>query len=111
MFVENAVVSGQRELEHGKVAEARASHDAVKAYAARIVAAHTSANEELAGLLERKGVVLTDWSKQQPGSDDQDSSDDRTSTTKAGGRPNGSQHNGDDRRIGYCRDLGRGDGA
>lgn len=90
MFVENAVVSGQRELEHGKVAEQRASQDAVKAYAARMVAAHTSANEELTGLLERKGAVLTDWSKQQPGSDGQNGSDDRTSATKAGGRPSGS---------------------
>lgn len=90
MFVENAVVSGKREVEHGRIAEGKASAAEVKSFAARLVADHTAANDELTAILDRRGITLIDWSTQPAGEDDQGAHGDRTAATKTGGPPTGS---------------------
>lgn len=90
LFVDNAVVSGQRELEHGTIAEAKASSDAVKEFASLLVVAHGAGNKELTSLIELKHISVTDWSQQPDRRGSIGRKDDATANTKRGGAPTGS---------------------
>src|SRR5215204_2894642 len=63
-FLEKATAFGQREVERGRLAEARASNDTVKHYASRLTAAHTAANDELNAIIGRHHIVLADRAPQ-----------------------------------------------
>ena len=57
-FVMKAAQGGMAEVELGKVAQERASSDAVKQYAQRMVTDHGKSNEELKSIVGGKGVNL-----------------------------------------------------
>jgi len=57
-FMEKAAVGGMMEVEAGKIAQAKSSNAAVKAFAAMMVADHSKANEELKGIAAKKSVTL-----------------------------------------------------
>lgn len=89
MFVENAVVSGRREVEHGRIAEDKAASAEVKSFATRLAADHTAANEELAAMLERRGIVLIDWPAPDAKENDRGLWNERTVATNMGVAPTG----------------------
>ena len=57
-FVMKAAQGGMAEVELGKVAQERASNDAVKQFAQRMVTDHGKSNEELESIASGKGVNL-----------------------------------------------------
>jgi putative membrane protein len=57
-FVVRAARENLAEIELGKIGLERSVVDSVKAFAQRMVTAHGSAQQELAGLAQRKGVAL-----------------------------------------------------
>jgi putative membrane protein len=57
-FAEKAAAGGAAEVEAGKVAEQRASHDKVKQFGARMVQDHGKANGELKQIAAGKGLQL-----------------------------------------------------
>ena len=57
-FVEQAGISGMAEVEMGQLGAKKATSSQVKAYAKRIVADHTKANEELLTAIKGKGLQV-----------------------------------------------------
>ena len=57
-FAEKAAAGGAAEVEAGKAAEQRASHDKVKQFGARMVQDHGKANDELKQIAAGKGLQL-----------------------------------------------------
>ena len=57
-FVEGAAKDGMAEVEMGKLGESKATHPKVKEFAARMVADHGKANDELKTIASAKGVTL-----------------------------------------------------
>ena len=57
-FIQKAAGGGAQEVENGKLAEKQAKSAEVKSIAARIVADHTRANNELTALAKQKGVTF-----------------------------------------------------
>lgn len=56
-FVQSATQANLAEIELGKLAQTRSTNEAVKSFAARMVADHTRANDELAALASTKSIV------------------------------------------------------
>ena len=88
-FVENAVASGELEVEHAKLAEAQASNPAVKAFATHLITAHTAANQELAALMERKQIARTERPQPDERRGSVGARNDATTTTKTDAPPTG----------------------
>lgn len=59
-FVMGAVSGGIMEVQLGELAKQKATNAAVKDFASRMVDDHSKANSELAQLLQRKGIRVTD---------------------------------------------------
>jgi len=57
-FVEQAGISGLAEIEMGELGAKKATNGQVKAFAKRIVADHTKANEELLTAIKGKGLQV-----------------------------------------------------
>jgi putative membrane protein len=57
-FVREAAIGGMAEVELGQLAAGKASSDAVKQFAQRMVTDHRKANAELNTLVQRKGLTL-----------------------------------------------------
>jgi putative membrane protein len=57
-FVREAAIGGMAEVELGQLAAGKASSDAVKQFAQRMVTDHSKANGELKTLVQRKGLTL-----------------------------------------------------
>jgi putative membrane protein len=57
-FITRAAEGGMKEVEVGKLAQARASDSNVKAFAGRMVKDHGTSNDELMSLAKKKGVTL-----------------------------------------------------
>ena len=57
-FIQKAGGGGAQEVENGKMAERQAKSAEVKSIAARMVADHTRANNELTALAKQKGVTF-----------------------------------------------------
>src|SRR5215207_1808742 len=84
MFVQRAAESGKMEVEHGKMAAAKASNAQVKAYANKLVKDHTAANNQLMALAKRKQITIdTPMNHGDRGS--VGAKGDATADTKAGG--------------------------
>jgi putative membrane protein len=58
-FANKAAVGGQAEVELGKLAQERASNDAVRQFGQRMAADHGKANQELMQLAQTKNLSLT----------------------------------------------------
>ena len=89
-FVEKAVVLGRLEIEHAKLAEARAANAAVKEYASRLLVAHVAADQELLSIMQRRHIVVADAGQQDDRRGSIGARDDATTTTKTGARQSGS---------------------
>ena len=59
-FVSKAVEDNREEVELGKLAQGKASSDAVKQFGQRMVEDHSAANQDLLQLAENKGMKLQD---------------------------------------------------
>jgi putative membrane protein len=59
-FVQKAAMAGRMEVEHGKIAAAKASNAQVKAFANTLVKDHTAANQQLMALAKRKNISIVD---------------------------------------------------
>ena len=57
-FLEEAAEGGQMEVQLGRMAQQKASNDAVKQFGERMVTDHSKANQELAQLASGKGMEL-----------------------------------------------------
>ncbi|HEY4301824.1 MAG TPA: DUF4142 domain-containing protein [Candidatus Didemnitutus sp.] len=57
-FIEKAAKAGQKEVQLSEVAAQRATNPQIREYAQMVVNDHKMANDELAALAERKGVML-----------------------------------------------------
>ena len=57
-FVQKAAEGGQAEVELGKLAQGKASSDAVKQFGQRMVTDHGAANQELMQLAQGKGIQI-----------------------------------------------------
>jgi putative membrane protein len=62
-FLKEAAMSGQAEVQLGQMAEQKASSEAVKEFARRMVADHTKANEQLKQVASRANVEVPDQVK------------------------------------------------
>jgi putative membrane protein len=58
MFVMDVAMDGMAEVEHGKLASEKASHDKVKAFGQRMVTDHGKAGDELKSLAASKQMTL-----------------------------------------------------
>ena len=64
MFVEKAAVGGMFEVKSSQLAQQMATNPNVKAFAGRMVADHTKANQELMALhVRRVGICLRRWTR------------------------------------------------
>ena len=59
-FVQKAAMAGRMEVEHGKMAAAKASNAQVKAFGNTLVKDHTAANQQLMALAKRKNISIVD---------------------------------------------------
>jgi len=59
-FVSKAVEDNREEVELGKLAQGKASSDAVKQFGQRMIEDHSAANQDLLQLAENKGMKLQD---------------------------------------------------
>jgi putative membrane protein len=57
-FLREAAIGGMAEVELGQLAAGKASSDAVKQFAQRMVTDHSRANAELKTMVQRKGLAL-----------------------------------------------------
>ncbi len=57
-FIKTAAMDGMAEVEHGELAAKNAGSNDVKAFAQRMVADHTKANDELKTIASQKNVTL-----------------------------------------------------
>lgn len=57
-FMKEAAAGGLMEVEMGKIAAQRASNASVKAFALQMVADHSKANNELAAIARKAGIIL-----------------------------------------------------
>jgi putative membrane protein len=87
-FAQKAAASGRKEVEHGRMAAAKASNAQLKAFANTLVKDHTAANQQLMAIAKRKNIPLADADSgdaTRPSAGG--SADQRTSATKSGGKP------------------------
>lgn len=59
-FMKAAALGGMMEVDLGKLATEKSNNPKVKAFAAKMVADHTMANQELKGIAQKLGVILPD---------------------------------------------------
>lgn len=59
-FVRGASTSGQNEIQAGRAAQEKATDPTVRAYAMQMIQDHTTANAQLATILQPKGVSVSD---------------------------------------------------
>ena len=86
-FVQKAAASGRMEVEHGKMAAAKASNAQVKAFGNALVKDHTAANQQLMTIAKRKNIAIADPSgarHNRPAAGG--SADTTTSDTKSGAK-------------------------
>jgi putative membrane protein len=57
-FVNKAAADGLAEIDIARIAQQRAASDAVRQYAARLAQDHSTANEELRAIVQRKGHAM-----------------------------------------------------
>jgi putative membrane protein len=82
-FVQKAAMAGRMEVEHGKIAAAKASNAQVKAFANTLVKDHTAANQQLMALAKRKNISIVNG-EHGPRSPAGGTADSATAATKSG---------------------------